>query len=121
MSLRRLFEHEVSSSAFQKIDGELRIIGNFAQIALLDDGQLDIWLVRPGLKPISARKLSSIIKMFPQEAKFTILTGEAYTQLSDKNIVIERLSLLGIRKKRKLSQEAKEKLILQLRRIDDHE
>ena len=121
MSLRRLFEHEVSSSAFQKIDDELRIIGKFAQIALLDDGQLDIWLVRPGLKPISARKLSSIIKMFPQEAKFTMLTGEAYTQVSDKNIVIERLSLLGIRKKRKLSQETKEKLILQLRRIDNHE
>lgn len=121
MSLRRLFEHEVSYSAFQKIDDELRIIGKFAQIALLDDGELDIWLVRPGLKPISARKLSSIIKMFPQEAKFTILTGEAYTQVSDKNIVIERLSLLGIRRKRKLSQETKEKLILQLRRIDDHE
>lgn len=121
MSLRRLFENEVSSSAFQKIDDELKIIGKFAQIALLDDGQLDIWLVRPGLKPIRARKLSSIIKMFPQEAKFTVLTGEAYTQVSDKNIVIERLSLLGIRKKRKLSQETKEKLILQLRRIDDHE
>ncbi|MDB9950193.1 hypothetical protein OAD56_02170 [Gammaproteobacteria bacterium] len=121
MSLRRLFENEVSSSAFKVIDDELRIIGKFAQIALLDDGLFDIWLVAPGLEPISARKLNSIIKMFPQEAKFTVLTGEAYTQVSDKNIVIERLSLLGIRKKRKLSPEAKEKLILQLRRIDDHE
>ena len=117
MSLRRLFENEVSSSAFQKIDGELRIIGKFAQIVLIDDGLFDIWLVRPGLEPISARKLNAIIKMFPKEAKFTVLTGEAYTQISDKNIVIERLSLLGIRKKRKLSPEAKEKLILQLGRV----
>jgi hypothetical protein len=115
MSLRRLFENEISSSAFQVVDDELRIIGKFAQISMLDNGLLDIWLVAPGLEPISARKLNSIIKMFPQESKFTVLTGEAYTQISDKGIVIERLSLLGIRKKRKLSTDAKDKLILQLR------
>jgi len=117
MSLRKLFENEVSSSAIKIVDGETRIIGKFAQIALLDDGLFDIWLVAPGLEPISARKLNSLIKKFPQEAKFTVLTGEAYTQVSDKNIVIERLSLLGIRKKRQLSPEAKEKLILQLGRV----
>ena len=77
MSLRRLFENEVSSSAFQVIDGELRIIGKFAQISILDNGLFDIWLVAPGLEPLSTRKLNSIMKMFPQEAKFTVLTGEA--------------------------------------------
>jgi hypothetical protein len=116
MSLRRLFENEVSSSAFQVIDGELRIIGKFAQISILDNGLFDIWLVAPGLEPLSTRKLNSIMKMFPQEAKFTVLTGEAYTQVRDQDIVLERLSLLGIKKKRKLSPEAKEKLILQLSR-----
>ena len=116
MNLRRLFENEVSSSAFQVIDGELRIIGKFAQISILDNGLFDIWLVAPGLEPLSTRKLNSIMKMFPQEAKFTVLTGEAYPQVRDQDIVLERLSLLGIKKKRKLSPEAKEKLILQLSR-----
>ena len=117
MSLRRLFENEVSSSAFQVVYGEWRIIGKFAQISMLDNGLFDIWLVAPGLEPLSTRKLNSIMKMFPQEAKFTVLTGEAYTQVKDKDVVLKSLSLLGIRKKRKLSPEAKEKLILRLEAV----
>lgn len=115
MTLRKIFENEVSSSAFQVIDCETRIVGKFAQISLIGDRLFDIWLVRPSLQPLSTRKLNSIIKRFPQEAKFLVLTGEAYTQVRDVNIVIENLSLLGIKRKRKLSPEAREKLITQLK------
>lgn len=115
MSLRRIFGSEVSSSSFQVIDGESRIVGKFAQIALMEDGSFDIWLVGPGLQPLSARKLNSIVKMFPLGAEFTVLTGEAYTQVQDKDVVLKSLSLLGIRKKRKLSPEVREKLILRLK------
>jgi hypothetical protein len=114
-SLRRIFGREVSSSAFQVVDEETRIVGKFAQIALLEDGLIDIWLVGFGTKPLSTRKLTHIIKMFPQEARLTILTGEAYCQVQDENIVIKSLSLLGIRKKRKLYPEVREKLILRLK------
>ena len=115
MNLRKIFESEVSSSAFQVVDGETRLVGKFAQISLMENGLFDIWLVGPGLQPLSTRKLNSILKMFPQEAKFTVLTGEAYTQVQDKDVVLKSLSLLGIRKKRKLSPEAREKLILRLK------
>jgi hypothetical protein len=114
MSLRTIFKNEVSSGAFHFIDDETRIVGKFAQVTLTDNGLFDIWLVGPGLNPLSTRKLNSIIKRFPQEAKFTVLTGEAYTQVRDKQIVLETLSLLGIRKKRKVSSESRVKLIEQL-------
>jgi len=113
-SLRKIFENEVSSGAFHVIDGETRIVGKFAQISMLENGWFDIWVVGPGLEPISTRKLNCIMKMFPQEVKFTVLTGEAYTQVRDKNIVLKTLSLLGIKKKRRLSLETREKLITQL-------
>lgn len=115
MRLRETFQSEVSSSAFQVVDGETRIVGKFAQIALMEDGLFDVWLVGPDLQPLSTRKLNSIMKMFPQGAKFSVLTGEAYTQVRDRDVVLKSLSLLGIRKTRKLSPEAREKLILRLK------
>ena len=111
MSLRTIFKNDVSSGVFKVIDDETRIVGKFAQISLLDSGGFDIWLVRPGLEPLSTKKINAIIKKFPQEAKFTVLTGEAYTQVRDKEIVLKTLSLLGIWKKRILSLDAKAKLI----------
>jgi len=114
MSLRTIFKNDVSSGVFKVIDDETRIVGKFAQISLLDSGGFDIWLVRPGLEPLSTKKISAIIKKFPQEAKFTVLTGEAYTQVRDKEIVLKTLSLLGIWKKRILSLDAKAKLIARL-------
>ena len=114
MSLRTIFKNDVSSGVFKVIDDETRIVGKFAQISLLDSGGFDIWLVRPGLEPLSTKKINAIIKKFPQEAKFTVLTGEAYTQVRDKEIVLKTLSLLGIWKKRILSLDAKAKLIARL-------
>ena len=114
-SLREIFGNEISSSAFQVIDGETCVVGKFAQIALMENGLFDIWLVGPELESLSTRKLNIIVKKFPQEATFTVLTGEAYTQVQDKDLVPKSLSLLGIKKKRKLSPETREKLIRQLK------
>jgi hypothetical protein len=119
MSLHRIFQSEVSSSAFQVVDGETRIVGKFAQISLMEKGVFDIWLVGLGLHPLSTRKLNSIIKMFPQGVEFRVLTGEAYAQVRDKGVVLESLSLLGIRRKRKLSPVTREKLILRLKTARD--
>ncbi len=115
-SLRNIFRNDISSSAFHVIDGETRIVGKFAQIALLDNGGFDIWLVGLELEPLSTRKLNAIIKKFPEEASFTVLTGEAYTQVTDKQLVHKSLSLLGIKKKKKVSPELREKLLSRLRR-----
>ncbi len=115
-SLRNIFRNNISSSAFHVIDGETRIMGKFAQIALLDNGGFDIWLVGPELEPLSTLKLNSIIKKFPEEVTFTVLTGEAYTQTKNKEIVLKTLPLLGIKKKKKVSPELREKLLSRLRR-----
>lgn len=109
MNLRKIFSNNVSSSAFQRIDGETRIVGKWGQIALID-GYFDIWIIQPDLKPVSPRKLSAIQKKLPIEGRLTVLDGEAYTQVWDARIVRKTLSLLGIKRKRRISPEVAKQL-----------
>lgn len=116
MILKQLFGSIVSSSAFRVIDGEERMVGKFGEVSVLDDGLYDIWLIGRGMKPLSKRKLRSIIGKFPQGARFTELTGEAFTQVGATNAIIKSLSLLGIKRKRVLTEAAKEALRHRLQR-----
>jgi len=116
MNLRQHFKNEVSSSAFLVIDEETRIVGKYSQISLTDSGHFDIWLVGPNLEPLSPRKLNSILKSIQQEASFTVLTGEAYTQTMDKQLILRNLPLLGIKKKRKISISERQRITHQLRK-----
>lgn len=102
MNLRKIFNNDVSSGAFQKIDGETRIVGKWGQIATICC-HFDIWIIKPDLEPVSPRKLSFIQKKFPVEGMLTVLDGEAYTQTRDESLVRKILSLLGIKRKRQLS------------------
>jgi hypothetical protein len=60
MTLRKIFGQDFSRSAFQLIDGELRIIGKFGEIAVNDDGSFDAWIVKPDRSPIGTRKLNNL-------------------------------------------------------------
>lgn len=118
MNLRTLFKDHVSSGAFKKIDGELRIVGKWGQISLTSDC-FDIWIIQPDLQPLSNRKLTAMEKMLPIELGLTRLTGEGYVQTKDIALVLKTLPVLGIKRKRKLPPEAIEKLRKQLRGLHD--
>jgi len=103
--MKALFKDLVSSGAFKTIDGEMRIIGKFGQISMIDD-VIDCWLVTD--PPMSKRKLGAALKKSPLGASFRVLDGEAYYQTTDKSLIPELITLAGIRKKRILSDKQRE-------------
>ena len=120
------FKQDFSSSAFKTIDGERRIVGKFCEITVLDDGTLDIWIVRPDREPISNQKLTWLIKgievlpAFLSGKKATIqrLTGEAYLQTTDRSLVREVALLCGVKRKRCVSEPTRKRLCEQLVQIN---
>ena len=114
INLRELFKDRVSSSAFQVVDGELRIIGKFGQLSTIGD-KFDIWFIGPGTDPLGAHKMTAIAKKLPENAGLVRLDGEAYYQTRDIRLVDKTLPLLGVKKKRRYSDEYKEKLRERLR------
>ena len=116
MSLKKLFGDCVSSSAFQVIDGEPRIIGKFVQISLIDD-EIDIWFVRPNFEPIGERKLSNLIKTIPHKLPVHRLNGEAWCQLKEPALIRELLLLWGIRKRKVISESEKKRLSNQMKNL----
>lgn len=113
MSLKSIFKDHVSSSAFKRIDGELRVIGKFGQISMIDN-VFDIWLV--GESPLSERKLSALLKKTPQNVNFRRLDGEAYVQTTDLSIVLKLLPVCRIRRRKKLSEKEQKRLAKQFKR-----
>lgn len=113
MNLTHEFKNYVSSGAFKRIDGEIRIIGKYGQISLIND-IFDIWIITPDLKQIPERKLSFILKRFPKNSGYTRLCGEAWVQTKDKELVLNILSVLKIRKRKKLSKHTTTHLLERL-------
>jgi len=114
MKLKDIFRDHVSSGSFKKIDGEIRLVGKFGQVSLIDD-VFDIWIIMPNFTPLSTAILNNLVKKMPQELEFTRLNGEAYTNTRDKSLVLKTFFPLGIKAKRKLSQQASLQLIDRLR------
>jgi len=114
IKLRSIFKDYVSSSAFKKIDGELRIIGKYGEISLLDD-VFDIWFHKE--PPLSERKLSAMVKNIPQNTHFTRLDGELIIQCQDINVPLNLLPTLKINRRKHLSEKEKNRLAKQLKRV----
>lgn len=113
--LRQQFHDAFASTAFRQVAGDDAIVGKFGSIAQLDDGTFDCWFVRPDGSPLSERKLAAIAKKLPVEAGLTKLSGEAYTQGADRAFVLEIASLLGIKRRKRMNDEAKAQAIKRLR------
>ena len=111
MNIRKIFKSHVSSGSFKNIDGEIRIVGKFGQVSLIND-VFDIWLVSE--PPLTPRKLSALLTSIPKEVSFTRLDTEAYIQTSDISTVLKLLPICGIRRKKEISKETRERLIRQL-------
>ena len=112
------FQGEISKTAIIQKDGAWRIVGKWCEIERV--GNLwDIFICNPGdmTKGLGQRKVNNIIdrlKIPPTNGTFRILNGEAYTQVQDINLILQNLSLLGIRRKRRLSEKTRQALRKQL-------
>ena len=114
--LRRTFENRVSRSAFKKVDDELRVIGKFAQITILDTGGIDVWIRTPDLVPMGTRKLNNIctaVSTALPEAQIQILDGEAWFQT--EYLPDSLFKVLGVRRKAVLTEEHKKAMAERLK------
>lgn len=60
MSLRDTFHDDFTSTAFQTVDGEQRIIGKNADIEIVD-GMFDIWIVRHDRESIAVGRRYALL------------------------------------------------------------
>jgi hypothetical protein len=108
--MKTLYKNDFSSSAFKHDEAnwlEWQIQGKFCLISLEGD-ILDIWLTKPGPKPLSNRKLNSMIaRMSP--LPWTILDGEAYAKTPDLDFIRKHAPVLGIKAKKVYSEAAMER------------
>jgi len=111
--LYQFFDKKITKQAIKNIDDEWQIVGKFCRVSVMD-GLIDIWLCSPGdmVSGLSPMKLTYMLKGLKtsQEAKLTELDGEAYIQTRDKRDVLQNLSVLGIKRKRHVSEETVERL-----------
>jgi len=113
MTLRNTFGQAFSTPAFRVIDGELRIVGKFGEIALNDDGSFDVWMVTPDRSPMGARKLNNLcafVENLSREADIHRLTGEAWLSTTDPTLVRETGFQLGIKRRRRYSEATLQRL-----------
>jgi hypothetical protein len=120
MSLRKIFGNDVSSSAFKSIDGELNIVGKWCRIALEDNGVFDVWICNTAdlNSGLVQKKVRNIVSRLNSQARspFHELNGEAWGKVRGKEIILENLSVLGIKKKRRISDEQRKRIAEQLKK-----
>lgn len=115
-TLRNHFKDRVGRYAFQRIDGELRVCGKYAEITVIDADKLDVWVVTPDRSPISTHKLTALISGICAVLDVDVhkLNGEAWFQT--ETIPDSLLRRFGVPKKRQLSEEQKKAMVERVRK-----
>lgn len=109
--LKRDFGADFASTAFQNIDDEIRIVGKYGQITQYESGLYDAWFVGPNLDPLSGLRINRICAACAQEERpVKKLTGEAFIRGSGREFVLRMAVLAGIKRKRQVSEETRQKL-----------
>lgn len=109
MTLREDFSEDFASSAFGEVSGDKAIIGKWGSITRLDDGTFDAWFHAKDLsRSLTGRRLAKIERECHPEDGFVKLTGEGYAQGRGREFVLRMAVLAGVRKKRRMSAEARE-------------
>ena len=107
--LYEFFNCKISNLSIQKRDDEWIIRGKWSIVSVWDDGLIDIWLCNAPNLPQGMLGERTLTNMLRGVEKSTVgtgshrLSGEAYTQTRDKDVVLLNLGLLGIRKKRRVT------------------
>lgn len=90
---------------------EYNIIGKFCIVSQDSSSTLDIWLTSPKdfNNCLSPRKLTAMLSMLPS-LDWTLLDGEAHAKTTDLNYIRENAEILGIKRRKNVSDEQLEKL-----------
>ena len=113
---------QVSKTCIVRRDGEWVVKGKFCILAPLDDGTWDLWICNPGDLRIGLhqRRVNDRVrklKIIPQNRPFTILKGEAHATLPGLDDLVSNpdlLRLLGIRRRKRLTEAQKNALVERL-------
>lgn len=113
VDVREVFNNKLANSAVVCVNEENIVVGRYCQVTIGEDGEFDIWICNPKdiAKGVSQRKVNSMVEVLskhPGVGKITTLSGEAYFNTKDVNVVLDNLKLLGISKRRSVSKENKE-------------
>jgi len=107
--LFNFFDQQISMKAIQKIDDEWQVVGKWCRLAIEENGIIDLWICNPSdmIQGLGTGKVNNMVEALKVLVKtpFTVLNGEAWVKLRNKGVILDSLPLLGIRKKRSMSDE----------------
>ena len=118
--LLTMLRDEFPKRAVQNVDGEWLVVGKFCQVAPLADGQWDVWLCNPKnlTKGLSTQRINKIIFELGLDASFvTRLDREAIIRPVSTDLLLTSRVLLGIAKKRQLTEEQMQGLVQRMKQI----
>ncbi len=112
------FGGRISKKAIQLIDDEWRIVGKWCYVTQDDEHVWDIWICNPadiaaGLGQRKVRNMLHALKSCVGEP-FHELTGEAWGKVRGTQLILNNLAVLGIRKKRTVSEKQRNAMVLRL-------
>lgn len=122
------FDGRISKLAIRWTGEGWEIVGKFCYVSYSGKHnvsrlgkQWDVFICNPAdiSKGLSQRKVHNIVRnieQYAQEGGFTILNGEAYAQGVLKDVILQNLVPLGIRRKKQFSAEQKRALAGRLSR-----
>jgi len=105
------FDGYFSKKGIITIDGENRLVGKYAQLAPLDNGEWDLWI---GWN-LSNRSLNAKLGLLPSTWDFHVLNGEAWVQLpldDFKSQATVLCRVLKVRRRKVMTEAHKAKLHL---------
>lgn len=121
------FDGKLSRSAIKERDGEYVIQGKWCIAAPEEGGIWDIWICNP--KDITAGlgqgKVRNILKTLQKsilalgttvKSSFKELTGEAHGKVVGTAEILANTAVLGIRRKRKISQEQIDRFVQRVKK-----
>ena len=117
------FDQKISQKCITHDGSEWGISGKYCRITPIDGTKWDLWLRYPAeiSKGLGTRRLNRIISVLsekmPSGSPFAKLTGEAYTRVASKDLVLNNLNLLGIRRKRIVSEKQRQALAGHLAKV----
>lgn len=102
--MRQTFKDDFAKSAFSGTGENTVITGKYGVIQQLDTDCYDIWFVGKNLEPLSGRRIASLGREDSLKNRLKMLNGEAYLQVSNPEEVRTIAPLLGIKKRRQVTQ-----------------
>ncbi len=118
------FDQKISKKAIVSRGDEYVIQGRFCVIAFEEPDLWDIWVCNPDdlYSGLGAKKVRNICAELIKSAvnlPVRELTGETDTRTRDKGVILNNLSVLGIRKKRQVSPKQLEKMRIRMRKLKE--